>query len=174
MTEAVSTLEKIAAGLDRRHRAERRFRRYGRAAISVGLVFLGVLFTSIAWKGMSAFTHTVVSLDVFIDPAVLDPKGTGDGAVLVRGDYRKLIRNTLERDFASVQGRSAKRELNKLLSSGAAFQLRTHVLANPQILGKSATIWVPATPGSRSWRASPSPWSGPYSVSWCAWRWPYP
>lgn len=145
MTEIRTTRETIATGLSRRHRAERRFRRYGLAAISVGLVFLCVLFTSIASKGLPAFSQTLISLRVFIDPAVLDPKKTGDATILARGDYRKLTKKAFLSDFPNVTGRNEKRALNAMLSSGAAFQLRGLVLRNLDLVGQSILVWVSAS-----------------------------
>ena len=42
-------------------------------AISIGLAFLAVLFSSIFVKGYSAFLQTSIKANVFLDPAVIDP-----------------------------------------------------------------------------------------------------
>src|SRR6185295_1024926 len=69
--------EAVARGLKARYRAEMRFKLYGLAAVSLGLLFLAVLFISIISKGWSAFRQTYVQLEVFYDPALLDPDGAG-------------------------------------------------------------------------------------------------
>jgi phosphate transport system permease protein len=46
--------------------------------------------------------------------------------------------------FPEAQGRNAKRQLYRIASSGAAFQLRRMVLADPNVIGQTQSIWVPA------------------------------
>ena len=94
MTEGVqtgpiplATRELIRSRLASRQAAERRFRVYGLIAVALALFFLVLLFATIAGRGYSAFVQTEVRLEVMLDPAVLDPQGTGDPAVLARADY---------------------------------------------------------------------------------------
>ena len=65
------------AACSRRYWAERRFRAYGmtrRAARHrASCVFL---FATIIGKGASVFRQAYVQLDVFYDPAIIDPAGT--------------------------------------------------------------------------------------------------
>ena len=55
-----------------RNAAERRFRLYGMAAVSVGLIVLVFLLVSILGNGLSSFRQTVIELPVTLDAAVLD------------------------------------------------------------------------------------------------------
>jgi phosphate transport system permease protein len=65
------------ARIRRRYAAERRFRLYGIVAILLAMGFLGVLLFTIVRQGYTAFTQTVIGLDINFDPAVIDPQGTG-------------------------------------------------------------------------------------------------
>ncbi len=128
----------VNAGLARRYRAERRFRFYGIAAIVASLVFLSILFISIFAKGYPAFQQTYIQLDIFFDPDLLARDA------LTTADYPGLVKQTLRRMFPDVSGRRDKRMLYKIASTGAAYQLRNLVLDNPNVIGKTIAIWVPA------------------------------
>jgi len=128
----------VHQGLSKRYRAERRFKLYGLAAILMSLLCLAILFISIVGNGYRAFQQTYVELEVFFDPVFFDQEN------LSTADYGGLVKSTLRKMFTEVKGRSAKRELYKLISPGAAFQLREMVLKDPDIMGKNIYVWVPA------------------------------
>jgi phosphate transport system permease protein len=54
------------------------------------------------------------------------------------------VKESLRAMFPEVKKRREKRDLYSIVSSGAAFQLRAMVLANPKIIGSEQTVWVPA------------------------------
>ncbi len=129
------------AHLRKRYRAELRFRIYGIAAIAAALAMLAILLGSIVWNGAGAFVQTEIALDVDLDRAVIDPKGTGDPAVMAKANYRKLIRDALRTEFPNVSGRRDTRSLAKIMSSGADFTLRGLVAENPDLIGTTQTLW---------------------------------
>jgi len=131
-------LEIVNRGLTKRHRAERRFRFYGLMAIMVSLLFLSVLFISIGANGYSALQQTFIMLNIFFDPDLLRQEA------LASANYQGLVKNTLRSMFPDVKGRGDIRKLYGLVSSGASFQLRDMVLQNPEIIGETREIWVPA------------------------------
>jgi phosphate transport system permease protein len=132
------TIDIVNRSLTRRYRAERRFRFYGLGAIVVSMVFLALLFVSIFGKGYSAFWQTFLRLPVFFDAEVLKQDA------LVNADYAALVRNSLFKMFPQVEGRQDKRQLNALVSSGAAYQLRSMALKDPAIIGRTIEVWLPA------------------------------
>jgi phosphate transport system permease protein len=138
------SIDIVRAGLKRRHAEERRFRLYGRLAIAAGLLFLTLLFTSIVANGYSAFVQSFIQLEVYFDPEVLDPQGRRDPRQLGSADYGGLVKQSLRDDFPGVSGRRDKRALYALVSSGADYELRKRVLADPGIIGTRQTLWVPA------------------------------
>ena len=137
-------MQKVRAGLERRYRAERRFRRLGMTAIILGLLFVAFLFVSIISNGYTAFQQTWIELEVVFDEERLDPGGNRDPDELAAADYGGLVKDSLRRMFPKVTGRSEKRDLYSLVSSGAAFQLRDMVMADPQLIGTTRQVWVPA------------------------------
>jgi len=134
----------VMAGMARRRAAERRFRLYGRIAIGLGLFFLVVLFASIVSNGYSAFWQTKLRLDVKLDAAQIDPLGRRDPATLGRADYGGIIKHRLREMFPEVHSRRERIALYGLVSNGAAFELRARVLADPDLIGKTVSLWVPA------------------------------
>ena len=148
MTETtVTTLVRPRRGssprrLRRRHAAERRFRLYGLAAIVVAALILAALLGSIASKGTSAFFQTEIALDIYFDPEVIDPNGTHDPDALHAANYQVLVKRALQARFPDVSGRRAKRALARLVSSGAGFDLRGMILANPDLIGTNRRVWV--------------------------------
>lgn len=135
---AVRTLDIVKSGLNRRYRAERRFRFYGLSAIVLSILFLALLFASIVGKGYSAFWQTEIKLDVFFDPAVLQKEA------LINADYPALIKAAVQNFFPEVDGRQDRRLLNALISTGAGYQLRGMVLKDPGIVGRTVSVWVAA------------------------------
>jgi phosphate transport system permease protein len=132
------TIEIVRQSLQRRYRAERRFRMCGLLAIVVSIGFLGLLFANIVAKGYPAFRQTHIQLDVFFDPDVLKQDA------LVSADYAALIRNALQKLFPEAQGRQELRQLNALISSGAGYILREMALKNPGMVGRTVRVALPA------------------------------
>jgi phosphate transport system permease protein len=135
----------VQASLNRRYWAERRFRAYGMTAIVAALAFLVYLFFVIFSNGMGAFRQSELELDIYYDPAVIDPAGTRKPDDLHAADYQALIRAALKKKFPDVEGRAGTRELTRLVSGSAAFQLQREVVADPDLIGTTRTEWLLAS-----------------------------
>ena len=127
----------------KRHRAEKRFRLYGLLAVGFALLSLAVLFSSIALRGTGAFFRSVARLEIEFDPALVDPSGERTPESLGAGDYSALVKRRLSELFPDVTGRKDKRRLYRLMSNGAAYDLREMTLADPSLVGTSATVSLP-------------------------------
>ena len=128
--------------LQKRYRAEARFRLYGITAIVFAIGVLGILLGSIISSGTSAFIQTEIALDINFDANIVDPEGTRTKESFLEGNYRKLWRDSLFTLFPEVKGRKQKRALSKLISRGADLTLREKVLNDPSIIGTTKRIWV--------------------------------
>ncbi len=135
----------VNASLPRRHAAERRFRRYGLIAVSLGLSFVVLMFGNIISKGYPAFWQTYVQVPIQFDPAVIDPQGTRDPQALQSADYAALVRAGMRRMFPTVEGRLELRALYGLVSSDGARELQNRVLQNPELIGAEQNIWLLAS-----------------------------
>ena len=130
-------IEIIRAGMAKRQRAEKRFKLYGLVAIGLSLGFLAALLVGIVANGHSAFWQSYIKLDINFDRQVI-------GQDLETGDYQALVKSSLGYLFPDVKGRSDKRKLYGLVSSGAAYQLRQMVLKDRSLLGTTSPVWLPA------------------------------
>jgi len=131
--------------LRRRHRVERVFRGLGVLALCFGAGTLVLLLYSVAGSGLPAFWRTTLTLEVSLDPTrlgVIQPVST---EALKGANYYGTLKRSLYATFPDVQRRADKRKLGKLLSSGAENQLRSFVLANPDVIGKTISLEVSAS-----------------------------
>ncbi len=136
-----STSLKVAASLGRRRRKERVFRYSGMLATAVGIVFLVVFFADLIGKGSTAFVQTFLQLDVELSADVIAPDGEVD---LAYADFDGLAKAALRVQFPEVTGRSERRELHRLLSIGAGYQIRELIATDPELMGTTQKLWVPA------------------------------
>ena len=142
MERRSTTREKLEAGLKRRRRKDHLFQVVGMLATTVGIVFLGIFFANLLSKGSSAFVQTFVQLEVEFAEEIIAPDGEPD---LVYADFEGLVRSSLRSIFPEVKGRSERRELYRLVSIAAGYQMRDMVAADPGLLGTTETIWVPTS-----------------------------
>ena len=111
-------------------------------ATTVGIVFLGVFFVDLIGKGSTAFVQSFIKLNVEFREEVIAPGGEPD---LAYADFDGLARSALREQFPAVTGRSERRELNRLLSIGAGYQIRDMVERDLDLIGTRQTLWVPAS-----------------------------
>ena len=128
----------------KRERAEKRFRVYGIVAIGVAVLFLASMLITILVGGVGAFTSSKIGLDITFSEDVIDPSGARDTSTFREANYRPLIADALADIFPDVAGRSAKRDLYKVVSSGAVYQLENMVTENPDLIGTTQRVWVTA------------------------------
>jgi phosphate transport system permease protein len=130
------TSEASRRRLAKRYRAEARFRFYGVLGLILTGVFIAVLLLDVGIKGMPAFWQHALTLSLTLDQAGLDPSGTHDPKVLARADFNQPIREALLGMFPDVTTRARRKLLTGLISTGAADDLRAHVLSDPSLLGR--------------------------------------
>jgi phosphate transport system permease protein len=119
--------------LARRHRNEKMFKAAGLGAILLAVAFLGTLLVSIGHSGASALWQTKLSLEITLPDNVESANFPG------------LIKKSLRDTFPDVSGRRHKKELYRLTSSGAAFEVRRFLIDHPEQAGKTVTITLTAS-----------------------------
>lgn len=139
-----TTTEKIAASLNRRYARERRFQWYGRLAVLAGFLFLVILLADIVVKGTPAFTQHYINIDVTYDADKLGIDASSDEDAIYAGNFGGVIKQSLRDMHPDVSGRKAKRQLYRLISVGAEYELRDKLLADRTLLGTSQSVWVKA------------------------------
>ncbi len=138
----MDNLQKIKKSLKRRSRAEKRFRWYGRTAILLGLTAVLLLFVDIVSKGHGAFKATYIQLDIYFDGEQLGVSSLADPSELMQANWDALPKVALRNQFTDVKSRRDKRKLYGLISNGAGFDLKDHLLANPLLLNQTETLWI--------------------------------
>ncbi len=132
----------VARGIRRRRRAERRFQIYGIAAIVFAVSMLGLLLVSVVGQGWTAFLQTSITIEVALPKDEIDPDGKGAEAIR-DANFQAFIEDALFKRLG-VQNRDDERLAARMISAGSDTVLRNLVLAQPDLVGKSATIVVPA------------------------------
>ena len=126
----------------RRYAAERRFKLLGLGAVMISAGFLAFLLINMFANGARGFTQTEVRVDVnfprsslFLDPATL--QGFGAEQALASADFGRALIEAAEAQYGPGAAR--------LFSDNAQAWLRSAVREDPSILGRTATLWLPAS-----------------------------
>ena len=120
------------------------FRMAGIGAVVSALIMLAILFSSIIGNGYSAFQQTFIRLEIDFAADSIDPDGSREREVLSQANYGGLVKKSLRSAFPKVKKRGDKKQLYKIISPGAAFELRALVLDNPGLIGTKKEVWLPA------------------------------
>lgn len=138
-TNTLTTRQKVEKSLARRRAAETRFRLYGMASVFFGMLCLVVLFTDIASKGTSVFKQTSLNTDIYLDSDYLNLNKESSSEEIQFANFEGLIKRHFAKSL-KPKGRKAKRELFKLISPGAAWQIQELLLANPALVNTTVNI----------------------------------
>ena len=130
-------------GIRKRYAAEARFKAYGIAAITFGLLFLAIMLGSIVTKGYTAFWQTNVTLPVNFDAAVIDPQNRRetDPSVLIKANYDKLAQTALIQKLGiDPDDKPTVAKLKGFVSDSARVQLRDVVMGDPSVIGRTVEV----------------------------------
>ncbi len=137
-----TTTERIRKTLAKRYRAEKRFRLYGIVAILFGLLCVTTLFVDIIGKGHGAFRQTYVQISVDYEADILGIGDIDDAQQLALANFSGVVKKSLRTRFTDVSGRKEKRQLYRLVSNSAEYDLSDRLKADHDLLGQSEKIWV--------------------------------
>lgn len=141
----MNNTEIVKQSLARRYGKEKRFRFYGLFAISIGFAFLAFLLVDIVGKSLPAFTATEIRITVPFSTVEIPADQEITDEVILGVNYNSLLRKGLNAQFPEVKKRKDRRQLNKLISSGAEFELLEMVRNDPEILrGGDLALWIKA------------------------------
>ena len=125
----------------RRYAAEARFRAFGFVAVAASVLFLAFLLASMLVRGVPGFLRTEISLTIPVTAERLHL--TPDQ---LKGGDREAALSAA--DFSGVVTAAA---VTRFGANGASFvsdtgwtTLRAAVTADPAIIGRTVTLWVPA------------------------------
>ncbi len=128
------------ARLQRRYASERRFRLAGLLAVGLSAAFLAFLLFTMAWKGLSGFTRYEAAIpvdfprsDLMLDPAAL--RGPDAHDVVAGAD----LESVLVQSASAVYGDAGA----EMFGTAAVRSLGRQLIADPEILNRRATLWLP-------------------------------
>jgi phosphate transport system permease protein len=133
------TSDAAARRVRRRYAADRRLQAYGITAIGLAVGLLGVLVTSLIFTGYPAFVQTKVDLEIYVDPAKVDPKDPG------KGNFRAIVRESLAPFMPADATDKQKTDVAKILTADAPYIVRDYVVAHPESVGKRITLPIAAS-----------------------------
>jgi len=145
---AVTGATRRDIGIKRRYAAERRFRAYGMAAISFGLIFLFLLLFSVVSKGYTAFQQTMITVPVEFSEKIIDPKNerATNPAKLMTANYPIIARDAVAKVLGvAPTDKAGLRAVNLLISDSVRTQLRDIVVADPAVIGTTRTVTLLAS-----------------------------
>ena len=146
----------MKARINRRYRAERRFRLTGLISLILAGAFLLYLLSDIASKGWSGFFTTHIALDVPFDATRMGIPGmtaTAESAERIAraADFGMLPAASLSALTGTTDDRRILSDARGLLSQVATSEIRNHFIANPAVLGQTARVWVTASSPIDQW-----------------------
>ncbi len=121
------------SNLQARNNADKRFKWYGIIAIGIAFLFLAILLTDITVKGVRGLQQTQIQIEVDFNNEIIES-----------GSIAKLIRNAFDKRFPEVQTNAEKRVLYRLIPDAAKFILRDKYISDPDLVGTTEKIWLPA------------------------------
>ncbi|MCP2154985.1 MULTISPECIES: phosphate ABC transporter permease PstA [Agrobacterium] len=145
---AVNKAARRDIGIKRRYAAERRFRAYGLAAISFGLIFLFLLLWSVVSKGHTAFQQTMITVPVEFSELIIDPKNerATNPAKLMTANYPVLARDAVAKVLGvAPTDKAGLRAVNVMISDSVRTQLRDIVVADPSVIGTTRSVTLLAS-----------------------------
>ncbi|ADY63399.1 phosphate ABC transporter permease PstA [Agrobacterium tumefaciens] len=145
---AVNKATRRDIGIKRRYAAERRFRGYGLAAISFGLIFLFLLLWSVVSKGHTAFQQTMITVPVEFSELIIDPKNerATNPAKLMTANYPVLARDAVAKVLGvAPTDKAGLRAVNVMISDSVRTQLRDIVVADPSVIGTTRSVTLLAS-----------------------------
>jgi len=130
--------------LKQRHRAEKRFKFYGIASVTIAIIFVLILIQNIFSKGSSAFQKTVIKVDMFYDSELIELNNGATVKEIYDTDFYDLTIENLLKTYPS-KNRDEEDELLKLFSSEAEYEIKNAFLNNNQLIDKTITLEITAS-----------------------------
>lgn len=119
-----------------RYGADRRLQLFGMAAIVFALGFLAIFVSTIVYSASRALTQTMVSVEIDLKSANLDP------AKLMDADWRGLSRDAY-RNLVPGIDRAAEKDYFSLFTNNGQFLIRDTVIKNPALIDQKLTVVIP-------------------------------
>ncbi len=143
---ANKVLDKKAKTLRKRQNREKRLKLYGLCSIILALLMLVTLLGSIGANGYSAMKQAYILLPVNVSSEkLIDEKGSIDQKKALLFNWDGLVKKEFRKNFPDVKSRSDRKEVGKLVSTNAGYDVRDLFLGNSQMFNREAELWITAS-----------------------------
>jgi phosphate transport system permease protein len=134
----------VSANIKKRYQAERRFRAFGLAMVSIGILACGLLILSILAQSVPALTENRLHLNVDVTAAKADPVGKRDPAeIRQQGDFYGLVQDGLLARYPTAEADGVIDDLFDVATSLAAVPIGKQIAVNPSVIGKQLDVSLP-------------------------------
>jgi phosphate transport system permease protein len=120
----------------RRYAADRRLQYYGIAAIATALGLLAILITSLVTTGYTAFTQTMVSVEITLDEERVNRDD------VFNANWRNIVRDAFKAATPGLET-SDERAYFAMFTNNAPFLVRDRVVRDPRMVGTTVTFTIP-------------------------------
>ncbi len=131
--------------LAKRHLKEKRFRLYGKLAVSLALLFLCVLLLKIFSSGWSAFLRTEILVPVSFRAEQLELSSPVTEDDIQKASFYLTTKQSLYDLFPAVEDRTQRKDIIRLFTSNAEFFVRDYMIKHPGAIGETHNVWIPAS-----------------------------
>jgi len=132
-------MERLVA---KRYAAERRFKFFGLAAVTLSVAFLAFLLITMGWSGVGGFTRTEIKLDIdfprsdlMLDPAAL--KGPESAEAIGAAGLDTMLEQAAVAQFGEGAG--------DLFGGASMRMLGERLIEDPELLTRRVALWLPAS-----------------------------
>ncbi len=125
--------------LKKRHNAEKRFRFYGLASISLAIFFVFFLLNAIFSKGSGAFLKTTIDVEVNFNAETLELSEKPTTEDLENADYYDLAIDSIL-NVINVSGLDEEKSLINLFSPDYEYEIRRFLINNPKSLNQTVVL----------------------------------
>ena len=141
MNRILSKNQNVENSTNKRHRKEKRFKSLCLGAVMVAILFLILLLSSLAYKGLSGFTKTTIQMPIYFNEEIIDPENTKDIAVIKKASFRKIFKQSILQKFPEAKdNRKIYRNIAKIYSRGSPYLLKKMVLDDISLIGKTINV----------------------------------
>lgn len=130
--------------LQKRYNSEKRFKLYGKLAISFALIFLCIFLYKIFSTGFSAFQKTLIKVDVTYNSELLFLDENPSLDDIKNADYYDLALETMANLDLNAD-EDQQNELKRMVSYIFDTEIKNHLLKNPDLLGKTSSVLLTAS-----------------------------
>jgi phosphate transport system permease protein len=134
-----ATTDAAQARLRQRRRADTRLWLLGIGAVAIAMGLLLTLLSSIVIASWTAWTQTSIRLDIAIPADAVDRDNP------FRARYASFVDQALFDLYPDVDTPAEQRLMRSMVSNGAQFFVRDRVVDDPDLIGDTFSIWVPAS-----------------------------